>query len=211
MPQKRLRGDAIWYQDLRVLFRRDRLLEFFPTRDHSFAERVNAIVRLVAYSCAGMYLYNRDTRYVVYGLLSIALLTCVYGCGGGTGSSPSTARKPAPAGSTCVQALDADPACTLPTVNNPYANVLVSDYSDNPDRPPACQYDDVADLVKDKFNKGGLRDLDDVYDENNGQSTFYTMPVTTTMPDTKAFAEFVYGDSFQRNCKMVPATCTGFR
>ena len=74
-------------------------------------------------------------------------------------------------------------------------------------RAPACSYDTpgVAKEMRKNFNKGLFRNLDDVYEVENSQRQFYTMPVTTGAPDTIAFAEFLFGR--KKTCKEDPAMC----
>ena len=74
-----------------------------------------------------------------------------------------------------------------------------------PDKPPACAYDTVRDEVRDNFNAGLFRNATDVYERENSQYQYYTMPVTTGIPDTTAFRNFLYGG--MRSCKQDAAAC----
>jgi hypothetical protein len=78
----------------------------------------------------------------------------------------------------------------------------------DPGRAPACSYDapGVADEMRRGFNRGLFKNLEDVYEVENSQRQFYTMPVTTSAPDTIAFAEFLYG-SRGKTCKEAPEKC----
>lgn len=99
------------------------------------------------------------------------------------------------------------PACTWSTPSNPFANVLLTEYRDNPDRPPACEYDAMKEDVRRNFNRGLIRSAGDVFERENSQRQYYTMPVTTTYPDSTSFAMFAYGT--RESCKENPARCTG--
>lgn len=100
-------------------------------------------------------------------------------------------------------------ACTLSTPDNPFANMLVSDLATNPGRPPACKYDVHKHLIRENFNRGLVRNAYDVYEKENSQRQFMTMPVTTSVPDTLAFARFCYGNAGRPTCKEDPSRCTG--
>lgn len=183
-----MKGDPIWFRDLRVLFRRDRLREFFPTRDQTFEERINALVRLIVYVSVLVYLYNRDSKYPLYGLACIALITLAY-----TSKKAETFKTVSAYQQFRAASVEAAPApCTGPTNDNPFGNMLLTDLADNPDRPAACLYDNDAEQVEDKFNHNLYRNLSDVYSKQNSQRQYYSMPVTTSIPDQKAFAEFCY-------------------
>jgi hypothetical protein len=63
----------------------------------------------------------------------------------------------------------------------------------------------VAKQIRKNFNKGLFRNLDDVYEVENSQRQFVTMPVTTSAPDTIAFAEYLFGN--KKTCKEDPSLC----
>jgi hypothetical protein len=89
--------------------------------------------------------------------------------------------------------------CQPPTRNNPFGNLLLTDISDNPDRPPACKYDDVKADIKRTFDDQQYRDIDDIY--GNSGRAFHSMPVTDARGgDFEAFKNFVYKD-FQNASK----------
>jgi hypothetical protein len=74
--------------------------------------------------------------------------------------------------------------CQLPTPNNPFGNMIPGD---DPARPPACKSTDedsagggvpVANMIEKYFKLGLYRDVNDVFDRNNSQREFVTMPAT---------------------------------
>ena len=93
-------------------------------------------------------------------------------------------------------------------MNNPFANFLLTDAADRPARPAACPYDAVKDEVRRYFNAGLPRNVGDVYEKQNSQRQFYTMPNSRGIPDTAAFAQFLYGTA--PGCKVDPSKCTGY-
>ena len=68
------------------------------------------------------------------------------------------------------------------------ANVLLSDYTDNPKRPAACYHPTVKDKVKKFLNEGTPTDQADVYSSRNQSfRAFYSMPSTTIPNDQSSF------------------------
>lgn len=185
-------GDKIWYEDVRVLPARWR--EFFPNAEQTAEERVNALVRLVAYATLAVFVYNREVRTLVLGAGVVAVVSVAFGHRG---------KEAYPVPQPPLVAKAAASGCTPPTRDNPFANVLLTELGKP--RAPACAYDDVKSSVKSHFNTGLLRNVTDVYEAENSQRQFYSMPVTTTIPDTGAFANFLFGD--MRSCKQNPAHC----
>lgn len=195
-------GDKVWYREPAVLARRP--AEFFPSRSQTPDERLNALTRLVAYVALGVGLWRRDARAALAALATAAALGAVHAFGGGGeaysgGPGRAFVKDNRAPGGRCVRS----------TPDNPFANVLLTDLADDPERPPACGYDDMKADVETNFNRGLFRNLTDVYDRENSQRQFMTNPVTTSIPDTVAFAQFAYG-SEARGCKESPAACTGF-
>ena len=235
-----LPGDAVWYSDPKVLLRRP--VEFFPSRDQTSEEKVNAIVRLSFYIGIGVMAvsYARTGsmanvgKYVFLAALAAAVVTLAYkGCRpraqqqrrqpttGGGGASDNKGVKPGvdhhfnapragtPAARRRHRSVASHPrSCVRSTAANPFGNVLLTEYGDDPHRPEACAYETQRDAVRANFNKNFPRNLTDVYEVENSQRQFVTMPVTTSIPDTAAFADFVYGSGL-RGCKYDNANCTG--
>ena len=185
-------SDKIWYEDVQVLPRRWK--EFFPTSDQSSEERVNALVRMVVYATLAAFAYNRQPRTLVLGAAVVAVVSVAFG----QRRSEAYPSKPAD-----VAPHTAAGACTPPTKDNPFANVLLTDLGKV--RAPACAYDSVKDAIRTNFNDGLIRNATDVYERENSQRQYYTMPVTTNIPDTGAFANFLYGG--MKSCKDTPAHC----
>lgn len=125
-------------------------------------------------------------------------------------SADGVATRPATMGGIKVPHVQpAKAECTKSTPDNPFGNMLLSDLATNPGRAPACKYDDQKDLVRSNFNIGLVRNAYDVYEKENSQRQWMTMPVTTSAPDTIAFAQFCYGNAGRPTCKEDPSRCTG--
>ena len=200
-----VKSDPIWYQNVRVLFAGDKLREFWPARDQTFEERVNAIVRLIVYAGVALYLYNRDTKYVLYAIACIGVVSYVYSVKAKKGVNESF-RDYRRMRADSVAPVQAVP-CTLPTDDNPFGNVLLTDLADNPDRPAACYYDDVKADVDDKFNKNLYRNVEDVWGKENSQRQWYTTPNSEAIPDTAGFAQWCFGEGFSKSCKDETKDC----
>lgn len=194
-PLEPVQGDPVWYEDVGVLLAR--WTEFYPRPDHTTEERVNALVRLTLYATLAAWAYNRQPRTLVLGAGVIAVLSFAFSSRQGVASGAAP-------GAAAGRLLAVGGQCTPPTRDNPFANVLLTDLG-KPSRPPACAYDTVKDAVKSNFNAGLVRNASDIYERENSQHQFYTMPVTTTIPDTAAFSNFLYGG--MRSCKTDAAAC----
>jgi Family of unknown function (DUF5762) len=56
-------SDPIWIQDFNILFKKERLTEFFPTKTQTNEERINSIVRLSLYASIVLSIYHSNVKY----------------------------------------------------------------------------------------------------------------------------------------------------
>ena len=201
-------SEPIWYQEPRVLVTGWR--GFFPSRDMSAPERVNSLVRLFLYAGLALFAYSRKPLYLVVCMAAATVISLTYS----SSSYQQTADYAdggfdVPVGQRRPSVAAVPDRCTRPSRENPFANMMLSELADDPDRSAACAYDDVKDEIEDYFNEDLPRNITDVYGKENSQRQYMTMPVTRAVADTKAFAEFAYGSLGVRGCKEDASRCTG--
>jgi hypothetical protein len=179
--------DSFWYADPSVLWKWDRIQEFFPNSQTSLAEQLNALVRLAAYASVILYAYSRKTP-ILYVLPATLLLTKVVH---DVRSRNDVVREPpiitggygvdAGLPETNVRTVVNGQECVAPTLNNPFGNVSIADIKYDPDRPPACDISDpaVKKSAMDAFYDRLFVDADDTFDRNSNSRQFMTMPRTT--------------------------------
>jgi hypothetical protein len=95
-----------------------------------------------------------------------------------------------------VYLINRDAEVTLPTVTNPMGNVLMSEYTENPDRPPAAWYPSVRGDVQAAWST--IHPFERVRD---AERNFYTTASSTIPNDQNAFATAAYGKQFAPMCK----------
>lgn len=177
--------EQIWFKDPWGFFAEDRLAHFLPEKNTTLAVQLNALLRFAIYSSIVMILF-RHHSLAVYIPAGVAALTYVMYVTNSPGSSDTDIRE----GMTREGA-----ACTVPTHSNPFMNVMMQDYTDDPDRPPACDISSAATLKKadSLFNDNLYRDVDDVFGRRTSSHAYYSMPNTQIPNDQGAFAKWCYG------------------
>lgn len=200
MKSETLYTDPIWFQNMRILL--DHPSEIIPSRDQSDAERVNALVRLVMYCSLSVALIRGNAMYVVLGLAIVVIITLSYALG-----AKQTNKNEAYSNIRPKTLTREKKACYKSNPLNPFGNATVGALLNDEGKPPTCGYDEpgIATQMRKNFNKGLIRNLDDVYEVENSQRQFYTMPVTTSAPDTIAFGQFLFGN--KKTCKEDPSLC----
>jgi hypothetical protein len=188
-----------WFTKPSELFRSDKILVFWPTDKQSSAERINASTRFILYLACVLYLLKRDIRVIVLALLAIGTLFLFSksgnvkepGYGFGLGKSD----------------------CQAPTSENPLGNVLLTDYTDEPNRPGACWYPTVKPEVEEyldntvKFGPARTRSPVAKYQRKAFARQFITGPVSSIPGDQTAFAEWCYGKKWSPQCRNDPKQC----
>lgn len=204
--------DPFWGNDFTVLFRKDRLIEFFPTVDMTDSERLNSIARFSIYTGILLALFNGKIWPLYIGAFGLGFTLFIWK---NKDSDDATIRKiveffnrreVSPQRPSRQELEDqgtylSSDECTLPTQNNPFMNITVNEYKDNPQRGEACDYFDsleqqgVKNQVDNNFNYNLYKDVSDLFDKNNSQRQFYTMPVTTIPNKQDDFAHWLYGNA----------------
>lgn len=192
-------SDEFWGEELSVLFDPTRLVEFIPTPDMSYAEKLNAVSRFSVITAVALSLWNRSSLYLSIAMIVLLIVWLLYIPG------PENVTK----GLENKTFDREDNECTMPTENNPFMNVRADEYKYNPDRPAACPINQVDNEIKYLFNKNVPKDENDLWDHNNSQRQFYSMPVTTIPNEQGKFANWLYGQD--QVCKDGDyKVCTGY-
>ena len=81
-----------------------------------------------------------------------------------------------------------------PTKENPFANIVFSDYLDASNIAEPCNIDDkdIQTEMQNLYNSSIYRNLDDVWERENSQRMFYTVPIQTSPNDQTDFANWLY-------------------
>lgn len=183
--------ERIWYEDPGGFLRSDRLPRIIPLRHTGIDAQLNAILRFAVYFAAFVSLLRRSASPFLSIVTVVALLTFLV--------------HKAEAGEDEVRRermgaleVERDPAtrrlCTRPTLDNPYMNVLMSDFKRFPERPGACDItrEDVRDRAEDLSAHDLYVDSDDIYGRRANASAFYTNASTTIPNDQDGFAQWLY-------------------
>ena len=98
--------------------------------------------------------------------------------------------------------------CQAPSADNPFMNVLVSDWDDNPYRPKACNPTDP--VIEQRINEffysnPAFINPHDIYQTHNDQHQWYTQPATTIPYDREGWMNDAYRN--MTSCKSDQYAC----
>ena len=202
-----MNSDLFWYDDPSIIWKKERLTEFFPIHDQTLEERFNAIVRLSLYCSVILFYYHKNYKYLGIFIGTLLITYFVYVNRPIESKQIQDTKIPKSKGiqGTKIESLENDQVsmdkCTVPTLDNPFMNVTMKDMMNvDPktqkmiDRPPACDISNplVKRQMDNMFNNNLFRDTNDLFGKFNSQRQFYTMPSTTIPNAQDEFAKWLY-------------------
>jgi len=189
-----------WFDNPNQLIRSDQVLQFWPNKDQTPEDRINAASRFIIYSCCIIYLIRRDIRIFVLGATVLSVLYVMH--------------KSKMVKETYGAQVYGNGSCQMPTNDNPMGNVLITDFTDAPNRLEACYYPTVKPFVnayldsKFTYDAGRSRSPMPEFQRKAAARQFITAPVSSIPGDQTAFAEWLYGPKNGSICRSDPRMCS---
>ena len=201
--------DVFWLNDPTVLFDSQQILELLPLPNLSMTKKLNAITRLIIIFTMVGFTFNRSLNILVSAAISLVVIVIVYKTQVKNDMKElmkKSIREGFANKDDFVDILSS--SYQQPTENNPYMNVLMTDYKYNTDRDPAAPaYNKNIKKNIDESVKKIPGDISDKLFNNLGDNlsfehmsrNFYSMP-NTQIPNAQGeFADFCYGN--MKSCK----------
>jgi hypothetical protein len=191
---------AIWYTDIVNFFDINNVLLFYPTSEMEYHEKLNSIMRMVLYVCVILYALKNDFRvfilFIVVGIVTYILFTL-------DENKEKYLDDKFDYGVYEENEMDQVnmSECTKPTKENPFMNVMMNEYAENPKRKKACKINkNINKYIDTYFNEDLYRTVDDIYNNNASDRQYYTMPSTEIPNKQGEFAQWLYGIN-EKTCK----------
>lgn len=191
-----LGGDKFWMDDPKVLFEQDRYSVFFPGKDMTRNEQLNAITRYAIYLFI-ILLFFAQSKYWLY--IPAFLVVVVIALHNIELNDPrrDTIEKMKQKAIAKRRKFKKKKACQVPTFDNPYMNPLQQDFSNDRVKLPACRLENegVEDGINHYFNENLYKNAEDLFEKKNSERQFYTVPATTVPNDQIKFAEWLWKEA----------------
>lgn len=183
-------NDKFWYEDINVLLKPERLIEFIPLSDHTYEEWLNSTVRFSIYASILFYVFKREWIMLMFPFITMCLTYFFY-----------------------YRNMDYyDPnddehfPCQRPTKENPMMNVLISDIGYRPRRKAACDFNHVKKDIKKNLNYSRYTNEFDLLADDVRERHWVTQPITTIPNNQHDFANWLYRVK-EDTCKTNPRHC----
>lgn len=211
-------SDKIFIEDPKVLFDPLRLIEFYPSKDMTLAEKTNALVRLALYTGIAVSVYKGSPSGIQNALIAVAVLIVLWKYQSIEKlvdtttniignilpeKNPNGIYEDGPLGTLGAppetRIMVENAPCRMPTKENPYMNRTATDPMDS--MIPACRGPGVDQLSEELLNSQLYADPTDIFGKQASQRAFYTVPEE----DREKFANLLFKDA--PNCKDNPEYC----
>jgi len=184
-------SDKFWSEDIEILFKISKLSEFFPEKTLSFSENLNSITRCSTYLSTILYLYSGNYKFLFIFIITMILTYMIYHNNKEYNISKQIIDNYHNFGNIKYPVNYINPS-----KNNPFMNVLLTDYINNPNRASIIKKEgsnmNIKQQIEDNFNINLYKDVSDVFGVENSQRQFYTTPITTIPNDQSKFAKWLY-------------------
>ena len=183
-------NENIWYKDLRILYINNNYIKFFPTANMNNIEKLNSIVRTSIIISTILILYTGDINFIFLAIFVLLITYLIHTNNTNISNYNNYTEKKV--------------EYVLPTVDNPFMNITLNDYIENPNREALIKKNNyknpkLDNLINKSFNFNLYKDFSDIFNKNNSQRQFYTTPVTTIPNNQKSFGNWLYKTS--ETCK----------
>jgi hypothetical protein len=185
----RMSREVFWLKDPAHLFSRETALRFVPTDSMTVPEALNAVVRFTVYFSLLLTLITTDANYLLFipvVMAGTAIVVQLY---------PTT--------QVLKETFVTKGDTATPTSNNPFMNVLFTDYVDNPQR-PAAPADVTAPQIKESINEA-FAQTSDLFMDTSDKFTLaqsarqWATQASTTIPnDFQSFQDFLNKGNISR-------------
>jgi len=202
--EKQQNDNTAWIDDPGILFKSTTWYKFVPTQGMSKNQILNTFMRFGVYYFIIMLCIRRSIFDFFILLITIALSLFLYNSNILSQYNNET---------SITDDINLDITIkTKPTEHNPFMNTLISEIGNNIPRPSAEDplKKDVSSEIDHYFNQNLYKNANDIYDRNNSQFVYHTVPNTTNygvaVGDKVLFANYLYNKP-RPTCKENAAFC----
>jgi hypothetical protein len=189
-----------WLETPRILW--DEALEFFPFTEHDTrctASALNSFTRFGIYLGILLTVLRMDIAWILIGIvfasLSIASWKYMESHGSvreGFVDTSAAILEPRMVNGAYVPDIIGSQSRTMPSNANPFMNILMTEYSDNPTRSPAKNVQSRNNDLDKYFDTMFYNDPGDAFQHTQSQRMWISMPSTTIPNDQESYQNWLY-------------------
>ena len=183
--------DNFWFNNPKILFKKDRLKEFFPIKEMSDIEKLNSIFRLSIYLGIILTIISNKYMYLYIIIITGCFTLFLYENKKEDFNNNFNIKN------------------NVPNKNNPFMNYnIITDSKNKKQASKSYNSPTIKNEINSFFNQNLYRDVSDLYQKNNSQRQFYTMPCTEVVNKQTEFAKWLYYPD--KTCKENGIKCASY-
>lgn len=182
--------EKIWFKDIKNFINAKNYDVFFPSSSMTYTKKLNSILRLSIYFSIIVLIIKKDSNILFIPALTAVFTFFLYN----NDDSKTKNEEEFLAKMNLYKDTRTKEICYKPEPNNPFMNILMSDYTENPKRPKACNITNghISKMAKTFFEKNLYRDVGDIFQKNASDRNYITQPVSEIPNNQEAFLKFSY-------------------
>lgn len=190
-------SEKIWYKNIKKFYTEENYYIIFPSKDMNFAEQLNSILRFSIYFSIIIIIIKQNINILMLPIILALFTYFLYN----TDESNKINETMMLNENNLKKNENTKELCQKPTKDNPFMNVLISDYKLNPTRKKACNitHASTKKKVEKYFNDKLYRSTSDIFNKEASDRQWVTNPISTIPNDVKSFAEWCWGQN--KTCK----------
>lgn len=201
--------EVFWLNDPSILIDTSQIVQILPLPDLSMTNKLNAITRLVILFTIVGYTYSRSMKILASAAVALVAIIIIYNTQVKKDMKDllkKSIREGFANKDDFVDILSS--SYQQPSKNNPYMNVLMTDYKYNKNRDAAApsynknikkDIDEKVKMIPGDLSEKLFNNLGDNLSFEHMSRNFYSMPNTQIPNNQEGFAKFCYGD--MKSCK----------
>lgn len=189
-----------WLEHPRILL--DEMREFFPFTENDSrctASALNSFTRFGLYLGVILTILRMDIAWILIGILFASLSVAAWEYMRQYGSireefvdTQAPILEPTVVNGAYVPDIIGAKPRTGPSDANPFMNILMTEFSDNPNRPPAKNLQESRSEMDQYFNTMFYNDPGDAFQHTQSQRMWVSMPSTTIPNDQESYQNWLY-------------------
>ena len=205
---------VFWGEDPNILLKQEYILEFYPSENMTYEQKLNAVTRLVIVITILSYYYTKSVRFLFIGIITLVFIYVLHSYKQNEDNKKKKVVKidenfdNANVGKI-KNIIHKQAQFQQPSPDNPFGNVLNTDIEFHPLRKPAPPafnenvnkqiLEQAKQLVRNSnpdqpdITDKLFKDLGDQYTFEQSMRQFVSNPATTIPNDQGAFSDFCYG------------------
>ena len=201
--------EVFWLNDPSILIDTSQIVQILPLPDLSMTNKLNAVTRLVLLFAIVGYTYSRSMKILASAAVALVAIIIIYNTQVKKDMKDllkKSIREGFANKDDFVDILSS--SYQQPSKNNPYMNVLMTDYKYNKNRDAAApsynknikkDIDEKVKMIPGDLSEKLFNNLGDNLSFEHMSRNFYSMPNTQIPNNKEGFAKFCYGD--MKSCK----------